>query len=105
MVVWPQLSLTKEHDMPTLVIDNVPATLFDRLQLLAKSRSQTPADAALEVLETAFRSTPVARLPQEPFLTEEISAPCSIPRPDGKPARTVRVPTPLPRAHDLSDEE
>ena len=94
--------------MPTLVIDNVPATLFDRLQLLAKIRSQSPADAALEVLETAFRSTPVrsvARLPHEPLLTEEISAPYSIPRPEGKPARTVRVPSPLPSSHDLADVE
>lgn len=94
--------------MPTLVIDNVPATLYDRLQHLAKSRHQTAADAALEVLETAFRATPVlsdAPLPQRPFLSEEISASCSIPRPAGRPAHALRVPTPLPSPHDLCDEE
>ena len=94
--------------MPTLVIDNVPITLYDRLQHLAKTRQQTPADAALEVLETAFRAAPVsseAPLPEEPSLSEEMSTPCSIPRPAGKPARAVRVPTPLPSPHDLNDLE
>ena len=94
--------------MPTLIIDNVPMTLYSRLQDLAKNRQQTPADAALQVLETAFRATPVsavAPLPQEPFLTEEIPAPCSIPRPEGKPAHAFRVAAPLPSPHDLGDEE
>jgi predicted DNA-binding antitoxin AbrB/MazE fold protein len=46
-----------------------------------------------------------APLPQEPFLTEEICAPCSIPWPEGKPARAVRVDAPLPAAHDLPMED
>ena len=62
--------------MPTLVIDNVPVSLFDRIQRLAKAQQRTPADTALEVLESAFRTTTPtfaeAPLPQEPFLTEEI---------------------------------
>lgn len=95
--------------MPTLVIDNVPASLYDRIQHLAKSRQRTPADTVLEVLETAFRTATAvfseAPLPHEPFLTEEISAPCSIPRPEGQPARAVRVAAPLPTPHDLPDEE
>jgi hypothetical protein len=69
----------------------------------------TPADTALEVLETAFCArAPVlseAPLPQAPFLSEEISAPCNIPRPEGKPTRPVRVVAPLPTAHDLPYEE
>ena len=64
--------------MPTLVIDNVPVSLFDRIQRLAKAQQRTPADTALEVLESAFRTTTPtfaeAPLPQEPFLTEEICA-------------------------------
>ena len=64
--------------MPTLVIDNVPESLFDRIQRLAKAQHRTPADTALEVLESAFRTTTAAfveaPLPQEPFLTEEICA-------------------------------
>jgi hypothetical protein len=95
--------------MPTLVIDNVPVSLYERIEHLAKTRHRTPADTVLEVLETAFRSTTPtfseAPLPQQPFLTEEISAPCSIPRPEGKPARAVRVAAPLPTPHDLPNEE
>ena len=95
--------------MPTLVIDNVPASLFDRIQRRAKTQQQTPADTVLEVLETAFRSTTPtfseAPLPSEPYMTEEICAPFSIPRPEGKPAHAVWVPAPLPTPHDIPTEE
>jgi len=95
--------------MPTLVIDNMPVSLFDRIQRLAKAQQRTPADTALELLESAFRTTTPtfaeAPLPQEPFLTEEICAPCSIPWPEGKPVRAVRVQAPLPTPHDLPDED
>jgi hypothetical protein len=46
-----------------------------------------------------------APLPQEPFLTEEICWPCSIPSPEGKPVRAVRVEAPLPTPHDLPEED
>ncbi len=95
--------------MPSLVIENVPLPLFDQIQRLAAARQRTPADPALELLETAFRTvTPTrteAPLPQEPFLTEEVCAPFTLPRPEGKPTRAVWVPQPLPSPHDLPDEE
>jgi hypothetical protein len=95
--------------MPTLVIDNVPASLFDRIQRRAKAQQQTPADTALELLESALRTaTPTfaeAPLPQQPFLTEEICAPCSIPWPEGTPVRAVRVEAPLPTPHDLPEAD
>ena len=95
--------------MPTLVIDNVPASLFDRIQRRAKTQQRTPADTVLEVLETAFRATTPtfsdAPLPSEPYMTEEICEPFSIPRPEGKPARAVWVPAPLPTPHDIPTEE
>ena len=57
-------------------------------------QQRTPADTALEVLESAFRTTTPtfaeAPLPQDPFLTEEICEPCSIPWPEGRPVRAVR---------------
>jgi len=94
--------------MPTLVIDNVPATLFDRIQRLATAQQRTPADTALELLKSAFRTTTPTfadmPLPQEPFLTEESCAPCSIPRPEGKPVPALRLEAPLPTPHDLPDE-
>jgi hypothetical protein len=95
--------------MPTLIIDNVPLPLYDRIQDLAKTRHQTPAAAVLEVLESALSGTEptytAAPLPQAPFLTEEICAPCSIPWPKGEVVHAVLVPPPLPSPHDLPDEE
>lgn len=95
--------------MPSLVIENVPLPLFDQIQRLAAAQKRTPADTVLEVLETAFRATSATRseapLPQAPFLTEEVCAPFTLPRPEGKPTRAVRVPEPLPSPHDLPDEE
>ena len=95
--------------MPTLVIDNVPVSLYDRIEKLAKKRQLTPADTALEALEQVFHpTTPTlsdAPLPSAPFMTEEICAPFSIPRPEGKPTRAVRVSAPLPTPHDIPDEE
>jgi hypothetical protein len=95
--------------MPTLVIDNVPVSIYERIHHLAKTQQRTPTDTVLEVLESAFRTiTPTVSevpLPQEPFLTEEIDAPCSIPWPEGTPTRAVRVEAPLPTPHDLPQEE
>ena len=36
--------------MPTLVIDDVPASIYERIQHLAKARQRTPSDTVLEVL-------------------------------------------------------
>ena len=36
--------------MPTLVIDNVPVSLFDQIQRLAKAQKKTAADTALAAL-------------------------------------------------------
>ena len=95
--------------MPTLVIDNMPESLFERIQQLAQVRRQKPADAVVEVLEAALRlSIPALaeeRLPQEPFLTEEICAPCSIPRPVGQRIVPVEVVDYIPKPHDVPDAE
>ncbi len=95
--------------MPTLVIDNMPESLFERIQDLARVRRQRPADAVVEVLEVALRShvpaRPGERLPQEPFLAEEICAPCSIPRPVGQRVVPAEVMEYTPKPHDLPDAE
>jgi hypothetical protein len=91
--------------MPTLVIDNIPAPLLDRIQRIAKAKQRTTADTALEALESAFRTTTPtfieAPLPQEPFLTEEICAPCSIPWPKGETVVPIEVADYLPEPHDV----
>ncbi len=95
--------------MPTLVLDNVPDLLFERIQHLARLRQQRPAETVLEMLENALRqSTPAFTqppVPQELQSAEEIVAPCSIPRPEGRPARSERVTAPAPTPHDLPNAE
>ncbi len=95
--------------MPTFVIDNLPASLFERIQRRAKAQHQTPADSAVELLESALlTATPTfaeAPLPQQPFLTAEFCEPCSIPWPEGKPVRAVAVEAPLPTPHDLPEAD
>jgi hypothetical protein len=91
--------------MPTLVIDNVPVSLLDRIQRLAKAQQRTPADTALELLESAFRTTTPAfaeaPLPQEPFLTEEVCAPFDIPWPKGELVVPIDIAEILPEPHDI----
>ncbi len=93
--------------MPTLVIDNIPASIFERIQRFAKTQQRTPADTVLEVLENAFRAPPLSEgpLPQEPFLTEEICAPCDIPWPKGERVVPIEITNYLPEPHDIPDEE
>ncbi len=95
--------------MPTLVLNDVPVPLFDQIHRLAQARQRTPADTVLQVLETAFRTvTPAlsaAPLPQEPFLTEEICAPCTIPWPEGERVVPIDISDYIPEPHDIPDVE
>ena len=80
--------------MPTLVLNDVPIRLYDRIQRLAADRQRTPADTVVEVLERALRENVVvlesAPVRSEIFLTEEICAPFTIPRPEGTRVHAVR---------------
>ena len=42
--------------MPTFVLDNVPVSLYDRIQRLTKARQRTPTESVIEVLEAALRT-------------------------------------------------
>jgi hypothetical protein len=71
--------------MPDLVLENVPQELYDELQQAAESNKRSVAEEALERLK---RKHSRLHLPDEPFLTGEISAPCTIPLPgEGKPVK------------------
>ncbi len=93
--------------MPTLVLNDVPPRLYDRIQRLAADRKRSPADTVVEVLETALSDNTVfletAPVQNAIFLTEEICAPFTIPRPEGTLVRAVRVDTPIPTAHDFPE--
>jgi hypothetical protein len=98
----------KEPVMPTLVIENIPAPLFDRIRQLAATQQRTPADTVLAVLETALRTQPAMSeppLPDEPFLTQEIPAPFDIPWPQGERVGAIEITDYVPKPHDLPDED
>ncbi len=62
--------------MPDLLLPNVPQEVLDQLQASAAKHEHSLAEEAIRVLKE--------RLPDEPFLTEEISAPCTLPFPGTK---------------------
>ena len=79
--------------MPDLLLENVPQELYDDLRKAADANQRSPAEEALERLRWLQRRC----LPDEPFLTGEVAAPCTIPLPEpGKPVWAKRVPPPLP---------
>lgn len=68
--------------MPDLVLANVPQEVYDDLRQAAEAHQRSVVEEALERLKR--KRSPV-HLPDEPILTEEIAAPCSIPLPgEGK---------------------
>jgi hypothetical protein len=95
--------------MPSLIIENMPPPLFDQIQRLAAAQKRTLADTAVEVLETAFRTKSATRceqpLPQAMFLTAEICAPFTLPRPKGESVVPIDIAHYVPDPHDLPDTE
>lgn len=74
--------------MPDLLLENVPQELYDDLRQAAETHQRSVAEEALARL----RRTPSRlHLPDEPLVTEEIPAPCTLPLPgEGKPIQTRR---------------
>lgn len=80
--------------MPDIVLENVPQELYDDLQQAAELHQRSVAAEALERLRPKASRL---HLPDEPFLTGEISAPCIIPLPgEGKPVKARRCEQHLP---------
>jgi hypothetical protein len=52
--------------MATLIIDNMPESLFKRIQQLAQLRRQESADAVVEILEAALSHSISARSEVDP---------------------------------------
>ncbi|HKI16718.1 MAG TPA: Arc family DNA-binding protein [Isosphaeraceae bacterium] len=71
----------------------MPQELYDDLRQSAEAHQRSMAEEALERLRWLQRR----RLPDEPFVTGEISAPCTIPLPElGRLVLAKRVPPRLP---------
>lgn len=67
--------------MPTLIVENVPVEIYERLQKRAAGQQRSLPEETLHLLQQALReeNRPAPRLPD--FLgSEEISAPCDLPR-------------------------
>jgi hypothetical protein len=87
--------------MPTVIVENVPPEVYERLQQRAAAGRRSLPDEMLHLVREALRdTTPPPRLPD--FVPgEEISAPCDLPR-SSQPAPVTtypgqpRLPDPLP---------
>jgi plasmid stability protein len=106
--------------MPTLIVENLPGDIYERLQRRAKAGNRTLADEAVRLLEKGLNApeskenvsaaapkvAETPRLPDPPILdTSEISAPFDLPRSEPGipvPARFggERLPEPFLPAED-----
>ena len=67
--------------MPTLVVENVPVEIYERLQKRAAGQQRSLPEETLHLLQQALREidSPPPRRPE--FLGgEEVAAPCDLPR-------------------------
>lgn len=88
--------------MPTLIVENVPSEVYERLQQRASARQWTLPEELLYLLQQVLREED-SRTPRLPELipSEEISAPCDLPRssqpvPVGTYSGQPRLPVSLP---------
>lgn len=86
--------------MPTLIVDDLPAEVYDRLQRRATARRRSVGEEASALLEQALAREAPPRLP-DLVPTEEVSAPCDLPRPVTAVAvpyvdAPARLPDPMP---------
>jgi plasmid stability protein len=67
--------------MPTLIVENVPLEVYERLQQRAAVEQRTLPKETLHLLQQALREgvSPTPRLP-DIIAGEEVSAPCDLPR-------------------------
>jgi hypothetical protein len=67
--------------MPTLIVENVPAEIYERLQKRAAGRQRSLPEEMLQLLQQALWEDdgPTPRRPD--FIdSEEVPAPCDLPR-------------------------
>ena len=90
--------------MPTLIVENVPAEVYERLKERAAADRRTLPEETLHLLKQALRAdgTPAPRLP-DVIPGEETSAPCDLPR-SSRP-EPVAAHRGRPRLPDLLTDE
>jgi hypothetical protein len=87
--------------MPTVIVENVPPEVYERLQQRATAARRPLPEEMLNLVREALReNTPGPRLP-DLIPIEEISAPCDLPR-SSQPVAVAtyrgrpRLPDPIP---------
>jgi hypothetical protein len=89
--------------MPDLLLENVPKELYEDLRRAAAAHQRSMAEEALARLKTEPTRP---HLPDEPFLTAEIPAPCTIPLPGaGTTVKTRAGGTHLPDPPWITTED
>ena len=69
-------------DMATLVLENVPANVYESLRHLAAARQRSVSDETIGLLQQALGDDVVQSFPVSEWIaSEEISAPCDLPLP------------------------
>ncbi|HTU93676.1 MAG TPA: hypothetical protein VMF69_26590 [Gemmataceae bacterium] len=67
--------------MPTLIVENVPLEIYERLQERAAGRQRSLAEETLHLLRQALRAQDnLSSRSPELLNGEEVSAPCDLPR-------------------------
>jgi plasmid stability protein len=91
--------------MPTLIVENVPMEIYERLQERAAGQQRSLAEEALHLLQQALRGQDhLSSRSPELLDSEEIAALCDLPRSSSPRLMTVR--NGQPRLPDvLSGEE
>jgi plasmid stability protein len=91
--------------MPTLILENVPADVYERLKKWAAAQSRSLPEETLQLLTQLLRHDihPAPRLP-DLIPVEEVSAPCDLPRSSQAVPTTPypgqrRLPDPLTEEH------
>jgi len=93
--------------MPTLILEDVPAEVYERLQQRASATQRTIPEELLSLLRQALRTddSTTPRLPE--FIPiEEIAAPCDLPRSShAEPVSAVRGQPRLPDSLPSEDQK
>jgi len=78
--------------MPTLIVENVPADVYERLEKRAAAERRSLAEETLHLRTQLLREDihPAPRLP-DLIPAEEVSAPCDLPR-SSQPVATTPYP-------------
>jgi plasmid stability protein len=77
--------------MPTLIVENVPIEIYERLQERAAGQQRSLAEEMLHLLRQVLREQDhLSSRSPELLNSEEISAPCDLPRSSSPELMTVQ---------------